>query len=103
METFIAGGNPLDNNLSADRQLVLKLIPGQSVKDSRGRPDSRLWNGENEVHAFLDPVTLLWRVKYSIGDIPPSLKQSFTSFKRLMMVVEPYFRSRGLEIVEVKN
>lgn len=84
---------------SGNRLLVMKKIAGESTKDSRGMTDNRLFTGENEVRAVFEGS--LWRIKYSVGDVPPVLKQHFTSFKKLLEFVAPYYRSRGLAIVDV--
>jgi hypothetical protein len=84
---------------SGNRLLVLKRVEGESIKNSAGITDNRLFTGQNEVRAVFEGT--LWQVKYSIGDVPPVLKQKFTSFKKLLEFVEPYYRKRGLAIVDI--
>jgi len=86
---------------SDDRILVVRPIEGQKAKNSTGMVDSRLFSGDNTVHAMKDPITNLWMFKYDAGVLPGPLKQKFTGFKALMDHAHKYFNWRGCEIVEV--
>lgn len=88
---------------SPDRTLVLKPMEGKKPLNSLGTADPRLFNGENTVHAVMDPQTTLWSVKYLKGLPPPKLRNKYTSFSKLKNSVEDYFRTRNVEIVDVKD
>lgn len=88
---------------SPDRILVLKTIDGEKPLSSKGLVDPRLFTGENKLHAVMDMQTTLWHLKYDQGIVPPPLKCQFTSFKMLRQHATEYFRSRNIEIVEIKD
>lgn len=84
-----------------DRILVLKPIAESGAINSTGMVDKRLFTGDNKLHIFQDPASLLWRVRLEAGVIPPGLRQGFTSYIRAYGVVERYYLKRGVKIVEV--
>jgi len=86
-----------------NRVLVLKQREDQNALDTKGMIDNRLFKGENQLHAIMDTQTLLWVLKYEKGGLPETLKQSWTSFRRLFDYAEKYFNSRGVDISEVKQ
>jgi hypothetical protein len=88
---------------SADRTLVLKPIEGMKALDTRGLTDPRLFTGENTVHAVMDRSTMLWTIRYAKGLPPPKLRNKYTSFSKLRKAMEDYFRTRNVEIVDVKD
>ena len=88
---------------SPDRILVLKVIDDKKPLSSKGLVDSRLFTGENQLHAKMDTQTSLWAFKYDQGIVPAPLKCQFTSFKALKAHADLYFRSRNIEIIEVKD
>lgn len=92
-----------DKQRSPDRVLTIKIIDGTKPKTSTGLIDSRLFNGQNNLHAVQNPETTLWVIKYDAGVLPPQLKQSFTSFKKLMQYTEVYLKGRNLEVTEIKD
>lgn len=90
--------------ISDDRVLVIKPIPGQDVKDSRGIIDRRLFTGENNLRIVRDPLDDLWYFKYDYGAVPPVIRsQKFTGFSKAYKYVERYLTKRGLQILEVKD
>lgn len=88
--------------LSDDRVFEIEKIEGESPVAVTGLIDSRLFKGGNKLHAIKDQFNM-WRLKYESGGLPEPLKQTFTSFSRLMKHVIPYFEKRGLRIKEVDN
>lgn len=88
---------------SPDRVLVLSVIDGKAAKSSTGAIDNRLFTGGNKLHAIMDSQTTLWSFKYDDGLLPQSLKNRFTSFKHLLKHAEDYFKTRNVEIKEVKD
>lgn len=88
---------------SPDRVLVLKTIDDKKPLSSKGLVDIRLFTGENKLHAIMDQQTSLWSFKYDQGIVPVPLKCHFTSFKALKSHADNYFRTRNIEIVEVKD
>jgi hypothetical protein len=95
--------SPESKMRTPDRVLVLKVIDGEKPKNSTGQVDPRLFKGENKLHAVMDQQTTLWRLKYDDGNIPQALKGQFTNFKALKAFAENYFKTRNIEIVEVKD
>lgn len=90
-----------DKERSTDRILVLKIIDGKKPTSSLGNVDTRLFKGENKLHAIMDPRTCLWYFKYDSGALPEPLKQKFTSFNKLLEFARAYFVKRNIEIAEV--
>lgn len=88
---------------SPDRILVLSVIDGKAPLSSMGMVDSRLFSGGNKLHAKMEPETTLWYFQYEDGLLPQALKNKFTSFKILMKYADAYFRTRNIEIKEVKD
>ena len=95
--------SPESKMRSPDRILVLKTIDDKKPLSSKGIVDPRLFTGENKLHAIMDIQTSLWRFKYDQGIVPPPLKCQFTSFTALKKHAEDYFRTRNIEIIEVKD
>jgi hypothetical protein len=91
------------NSRSDDRIFVLTAIDGQKMKDPRGFgiTDSRLFTGENKIHAKKDPETCLWFLKYEYGVVPEPLKCQFTTFSAAKKFTEAYYATRNLKITEV--
>lgn len=86
---------------SDDRILVLEPIDGKAAKSSTGLVDPRLFNGENKLHAYCDPETRMWNMKYERGGLPDPLKGTFTTFKTLIKFTEDYFNKRNIKIKEI--
>ncbi len=84
-----------------DRVLVLQPKEGLKVKDVSGKVDSRLFTGENRLHAILGPRGTLWSLKYDRGAVPGPLQQKFTTFQTLYDFVKKYLERRNIEITEV--
>lgn len=102
MDSFMDLASSPSNVRSDDRILVIRPVEGKDPLSSKGLTDKRLWTGENKVHAILDPMTMLWCIRYEIGAPPPAVRdQNFTSFRALMIYIKDYFEKRNLEIVEV--
>lgn len=93
-------GRP-SKNYSPDRVLVLKAKEGMSPKSSSGLIDKRLFTGENNIHAVMDPEYGHWYVKYDAGTVPTPLQQRWTSFSKLYEFVKGYYSQRNIEIKEV--
>ena len=92
-----------DKHRSPDRILQLKVIDGTQPKTSTGLLDPRLFSKGNNLHAIQNPETTLWVLKYDQGVLPPQLKQSFTSFKKLLQYTEMYLKARNVEVEEVRD
>ena len=86
---------------SRDRILKLEIIDGKKPTSSTGLTDSRLFSGENKLHAVADPQTGLWTFKYEMGGVPPVLRCQFTSFKKLLEFASDYYIKRNIRITEV--
>ncbi len=85
-----------------DRVFKLGIIDKKLPKNSTGMVDTRLFSGENALHAKMDPETCFWFLQYeSGGALPQPLKVNFTSFPALKRYAEDYFRTRNIEIKEV--
>lgn len=95
--------SPESQMRSPDRVIVLKTLDDKKPLTSKGMVDSRLFTGENKLHAVMDMQSCLWRLKYEQGAIPPGLKGNFTSFKALLQHAREYFSTRNIEIIEVKD
>lgn len=88
---------------SPDRVLQLKVIDGTQPKTSTGLLDPRLFTKGNNLHAIQNPENNLWVLQYDQGVLPQQLKQSFTSFKKLLQHTEMYLKVRNVEVVEVRD
>ena len=91
---------PNTKERKTDRVFSIKAIEGSS-KSSNGLVDSRLFTGDNKLHAVMDPASMLWSLKYEYGILPNAFKQRFTNFKVLHAFVQEYFRKRNIEIKEI--
>lgn len=93
-----------DHNRKTDRILMLRPKEGEKALSTTGLLDGRLFRGENNLRAVMDPITCLWSFKQDHGNLPGALRNtSFTSFAKLLAYVTPYFKKRNVEIVEVKD
>jgi len=88
---------------SDDRILKLEVIDGKSALSTTGLVDSRLFTGNNTLHAIMNPMNCLWSFKYADGIVPAPLKNQFTSFEHLKRYADTYFNKRNIRITEVKN
>lgn len=95
--------SPESKMKSPDRVLVLKVKEGMKPISTTGAADPRLFTGENKLHAIMDPMTCLWRLKYDMGIVPESLKGTFTGFQALKKFAIGYYDKRNIDIVEVKD
>lgn len=86
---------------SKDRILVIKPMEGKDAKSSMGLIDTRLFTGENKLHAIQDPRNTLWSFKYDSGGLPEPLKQRFMNFTTCLQHAKTYFAKRNIEITEV--
>ena len=84
-----------------DRILVLKVKEGERPISSTGLVDTRLFSGDNKLHAVQDLSNRLWSLKYEMGGVPEPLKEKFTTFDRALHSAKTYFNKRNVEIVEV--
>jgi hypothetical protein len=100
LKPFFELENNNTKNIGPDRILGLKVIDGKKPLDSKGLVDSRLFTGDNHLHAIQDSG--LWHLKYEQGNLPPALHgQRWTSFPRLLTAVQKYFRERNIEVNEI--
>lgn len=81
--------------------LVLGPVPGKKTKNTLGLVDSRLFTGENNLHAHKDKETCMWYLKYERGIVPEPFKQQFTSLHVLLKFAKDYFIRRDIEIKDV--
>lgn len=95
------GDQPLP--ASPERILVLRPVEGEKAKSTTGMVDGRLFKGENNLRAIRDRQTNLWYFKYDIGAIPEQLKGTWTSFDQAKDVATEYFKTRNVQIVEIKR
>lgn len=90
------------NTASPDRVIKLEVIDNKLPKSSTGMVDTNLFSGENNLHARIDPQTMMWSVHYEKGAVPGSLKdQRWTGFSRLYKDLELYFKDRNIKISEI--
>lgn len=92
-----------DKNWSSDRILVMKVMDNKKPLNSIGNTDPRLFTGENNLHAHMDRQTSLWFLRYDMGHLPPILRKKFTKFKDLLEYARAYYKTRNIEIVDVRN
>lgn len=83
-----------------DRILKLGSIDGRPL-NSAGLLDTRLFKGENNLHAIRDPYTSLWSLRYDTGNLPPALKLKFTGFNKLHDYVTNYLKGRNVKIEKI--
>lgn len=83
-----------------DRVLVLEPIDAKA-KSTTGLVDTRLFKGENSLHAIRHPEYSSWTLRYEHGIIPQPLRQTFTSFNALYKYADDYFKRRNIKITKV--
>lgn len=88
-------------NLASDRVLVLAKIEGKHILSTSGKPDNRLFSGENKLHAIFDPERSMWYLKFDSGLLPEAFKQYFTTFAVLLKFVKQYYEKRNVLVKEV--
>jgi len=87
---------------SPDRVIKLEVIDDKLPRSSTGIVDVDLLTGRNNLHARINPETMMWTVHYEKGAVPGSLKeQRWTSFSKLYKDLELYFKARNIKITEV--
>jgi hypothetical protein len=86
---------------SDERPFEIKPIEGIQVTTSKGLVDDRLWKGGNQLYAKMNPSNCMWTLKYRAGAVPPSLKQTYTSFSKAYTAAKEYYLKRGLEVIEI--
>ena len=86
---------------SHDIIIELQPIEGKATLTSAGLTDSRLFTGENRLHAKMNLQNCMWHCEYENGMLPQPLKQHFTSFSRLLTCVSEYFKRRNIEVTKV--
>lgn len=86
---------------SDHRIIVLRLMEGKKTIDSGGRPDPRLFTGENKLHAQFSHQTGMWKLHYDFGAIPGGLQNLFTTFPETLDHVKTYFSKRNIEVIDV--
>lgn len=92
----------MSNLSSPDRVIKLEVIDDKLPKTSTGMVDTTLFTGENNLHARIDPQTMMWNVHYEKGAVPGALRdQKWTSFAKAYKDLELYFKDRNIKITEV--
>lgn len=92
----------MSNLSSPDRVIKLEVKDDKLPKTSTGMVDASLFTGENNLHARIDPQTMMWTVHYEKGAVPGGLRdQRWTSFAKLYKDLELYFNNRNINITEV--
>lgn len=86
---------------SDHRVIGLKPMDGKKARDAAGMVDSRLFNGENKLHANYIDRTGMWKLHYDVGSLPGGLQMAFTTFSDLLTHVKNYFRKRNVEVTDV--
>lgn len=86
---------------NTDRVLKLKVKEGEKAKNSTGMVDTRLFSGSNRLHVVKEPETNFWYFKQDYGNIPPALRQKFTTFLYAKEHATNYFKTRNIEVTEV--
>lgn len=84
-----------------DRVFQLTPRPGEKTLTDTGLVDTRLFKGENKLHAVMDSPSCHWFMKYEKGGLPDPLKGRYTSFPKLVDAAKQYFASRGVDISEI--
>lgn len=97
---MVMHNNPKEK--SSDRILVLAPTDGKFAKGAAGL-SSTLFTGENNLHAIQEEQTLLWKLQYDHGGLPPVLKQKWTTFTKLHDFVKDYMLKRNVQIKEIKD
>lgn len=98
------GLQAMTNVRSTDRVITLEVIDGKKPMNSLGLVDSRLFTGEQQLHLKMDPETCLWYFQYSnTGLLPEALKGKYTGFKPALKFAETYFKTRNIQIKEIKD
>lgn len=85
------------NYRKSDRVFVLETTPNFI----KSKVDTRLVDGNNRLHAVKNPQISMWSLKLDHGELPESLKSSFTSFTSAQRHVEQYFIKRGVKVTEI--
>lgn len=92
----------VDKNLSNDRILKIEKIPGVHTLADDGSIANRMFAGDNELRAIMEPNGL-WSLSYKSGVLPGPLKQQFTSYSTLKTFLLQYFYKRNLTVKEVNS
>lgn len=85
---------------NTDRVIVLEPMEG-GAKNTKGMVDSRLFTGDNKLHARMDPANCQWYLQFDSGIMNESLKGRWTSFSKLKEYLEQYFYKRNVRVKEV--
>lgn len=93
----------MTNTTLAKNDRVFKLTPrpGEKTLTDTGLVDTRLFKGENKLHAVMEPASCHWFMKYEKGGLPEPLKSRYTSFPKLVEAAKQYFSGRGVDIEEI--
>lgn len=76
----------------------------QGTEDkAHGLIDDRLFKGGNNLHAVKVPGGNMWTCKMEAGILPVALRQTFTSYVKLINYITDYFKRRGVEVVNVED
>lgn len=86
---------------STDRILVLERV--NKADKHIGLIDPKVFTGDNNLHAVMDPSTCMWTFKYEHGMVPPQLRSKFTDFNTLKKHAEIYFNTKSIRITGVKD
>lgn len=88
--------------LPDDRTFILKPKPGEKALKASGSVDSRIFTGENKLHAVKDIRKGCWYLRYDNGGTPEGLKGEWTEWNMLIGFVAAYFDKRNIEIVAIQ-
>jgi hypothetical protein len=86
-------------NKSSDRTFSLRVIDGKKPISSVGLVDTRLFTGENKLHAIQENG--LWYLKYEQGGLQSALKQKWVSFNSMLNDVKTFYARRNIEVKEI--
>lgn len=86
---------------SKDRIFVLSIKDSTKPKGATGMVDTKLFTGDNKLHAKMEPETCFWYMQYEHGIVPQTLRNKYTTFSGLKNHAEAYFKNRNIEIKEI--
>lgn len=94
----------VEDDRPPERTLVLGVIDGEKPLSALGNVDHRLLKGENNCRVLMERNSGLWYFKLDIGGLPQPLKDiRFTSFNKAKEHAEAYYKTRNIEITDVKK
>lgn len=82
-----------------DRILILAKID-EETKDM-GLVDPKILQGKNKLHCYIDQG--MWFFRQEHGLVPGPLRNKYTSFQMAKADADAYFRTRNIQIIDVKD